>query len=176
VERPYRPARVIARYIAAQGDSDKVTRQRFIHRRLADIDQRAAGLKQRRDAAFDLYASATGGDDRPKMQARKLLREIENEEVALERELESVSAEASVVEADHRNAAEVYAALQAYAKEYARANTRNRNALNRGLCVMVGGWPTLRRAGRHRTHAVTIDWPEAEALLRPTRPVARVRA
>lgn len=138
--------------------SDKSPRRK-LERRLAQLDEEAAKLKARRDAAFDLLTSKKRA---LQSQAHKLLQETEADEAALAAQRATILGELATAKPVQRNPAELRQALQAFAKGYKRANVATRNRLNRALCAAIGSYPRIYRDGmpRHRKAPVRVSWPE----------------
>jgi len=150
-------------------------RARGLQRSLTALERRGEALKARRDAAFDLLADKSAA---LKAQARKQLVDVNTDEAKIDLQRQAILAELAAERPPERNPEELLAAIRAFAKVYQHASPRVRNQLNRALCVAVGGHPTLNReSGRRDRHApATVSWPQADALLRPTKRNPRPKA
>ena len=158
------------RWAAAAEPSDD--RRRRLHHQLGEIDQRAAGTRRRRAAAFDLL-----GDPDPAMhgQARKLLGEIEEDERALEVTRRLLEAEyATLPKAPGRDAGALREALGHLRELYDAAPARWRNGANRRLCAMIGGHPTIARSGKRGGFSYALEWAAAEGRMFHVEPQSRV--
>lgn len=143
---------------------DIEAREREVQRQLADIDQAAGALKRRRDAAFDLLAER-GAAQR---QARKMLAEIEQDELALHVRRTTLLQEMGAPQSD-RDPAVLRQALAAFLSHYEQADRATRNRLNRALCSVVGSHPVIRRKDpkRRRWSQIEVSWVAVEALSLP---------
>jgi hypothetical protein len=137
-------------------------RRLALERQLSGIDQRAAGLKKRRDAAFDLLTDRAAT---VKNQARKMLHEIEQDEMQLSIERQAVLSELDRVPATERDPALMRSALEAYLALYEAADVATRNRLNRALCEAIGSHPIIRRKEpeRQRWSKLEVKWPAVDS-------------
>ncbi len=123
---------------------------------LAKIDQRAAALKLRRDAAFDLLAA---GDPALVEQAKQLLRDVNADESELQLQRSVLVTSDSVPIAAVRDAGELRATLAQIRETYDLASERRRNEISRAFCRYVQSHPRLVREGRS-IKSLRIEWPE----------------
>lgn len=134
-------------------------REKHLQRRLAAVDQRAAALKRRRDAAFDLLGS---GDATLERQARQALTELDTDEMELRVQREAVLGElARIPSATRRDPEALRAQIAQFVRVYQRAGTRRRNELNRALVRAIGSHPVLYREGDGKAAnraPITILW------------------
>lgn len=154
-----------------RGAGNSAERERKLLRRLAEIDQRKAALKRRRDQAFDLLEDS---EPAVKAQARKLLTEIEGDEIELSLQREQVQVELSREPATGRDAKRLAEALAEFGARYKQEPVRSRNALNRALCAAIGSHPRVYRIGpANRWSEISVVWPEIDALRVSSSSVAR---
>ncbi len=139
--------------------------RRKLEHRLAAIDQKAAALKERRDAALDLMLDKNPGVVR---QVRTALAELDRDESALWASREAVLGELASLDAPTHDVVALAALLPRYGEMYETMAPRDRNILNRALCAALGSHPVLRRltlggrgSGKKATYG--LDWPGVSA-------------
>ena len=162
---------------AATESGDLRDRQMQLERGLAKLDQDAAALKKRRDRAFDLAEDSSAAVAR---QARRMLAEIDTDEMQLEVRRQALLTELAQSPAPRRDPEAMRAALQRYVQIYEGEPLRSRNELNRALCKAIGSHPVVYRVGksnRWRDNLLVV-WPELDELRplktpQPFRPASR---
>lgn len=149
-------------------DSEPVRASRSLERRIASLDAEEARLAKRRDTAFDLLDDSTAA---VKAQARKMLTDVERDEIGLHAQREALRGEQVRVATDTRTVDGLREALRAYGELYDGATVRQRNALNRALVAAIGSKPVIERLGATKWATVRITWPAVakEPVLVPYR-------
>lgn len=154
----------LARWVAG-GEANAQDRERRLLARLAEIDRKAAALKKRRDAAFDLLADRDAGIAK---QARKMLTEVESDEMTLAVQRQTVLGELAHEPIHARDPQRLGDALANFATRYEKASAQTRNRLNRALCAAIGSHPRVYREDptKGRWSKIVVVWPEVDALLK----------
>ena len=143
-----------------------------LERRLAQLDQRGAAVKQRRDRAFDMLGDKGDAVDR---QARQALREIDGDEMEIHATREAILSEMRRTESPARDEKALRDMLRGYRKTYAKVSSLRKNELNRLLCRATGSFPLLKRVGPLGKHPgkgpgaeAVFWWPEMDEILSNT--------
>jgi DNA invertase Pin-like site-specific DNA recombinase len=142
--------------------------RRILERRLADLDQRAADLAQRRDRALDLLTDKSPAVMR---QVRRLLTDVDTDEKALAFARDTVLSELSEPTTPKRDPELLRTLFRRFVEIYDRASLRDRNALARAI-VGVVGHPQLRRigaGGRAQRYDVALSWPGVDEFSRASK-------
>jgi DNA invertase Pin-like site-specific DNA recombinase len=152
--------KVIDRWGRAEDSSDE-KRIRLLHRNLAQIDQEAAKLKERRDAALDLFTSLRGV---AKGEVEQSLTEIGADQSALRARKEAILGELAATPSKKRDPGKLGAAIN-YRADYEHFSLRERNEWNRALCAMLGSHPIVNRVGDRRGFSpLVVSWPQVDVL------------
>ncbi|GAC1546148.1 MAG: hypothetical protein NVS2B17_29160 [Candidatus Velthaea sp.] len=154
---------------AAADNPTGANERRALERKLADLDQRAAAMKQRRDAAF---AMACDVDPMLVAQARRALREIEGDERALEIEQQATLALLMRTVPNRREADEIRTAIEFHRDGADDLTVFERAEFHRRFVRMIGERPTITRERRTRKNGraavddpIVIAWPAVERLI-----------
>lgn len=153
-------SRALLEQWANRGNTDDTQRERDLQRRLATFDQRLAALKQRRDTAFDML----GESGTVAKQARKLLQDVERDEMEIAVQREAILGElARTTSAPKRDPYWLHEQLRQYLRVYCGADVPTRNRLNLGLVTAIGSRPRVYKVGAEPL----VEWTELENLKSP---------